>query len=102
MFDKGLFGGMFDFNNDGKMDSFERAAEFGFFMHMMDESEKSNKECKSSTSGGYGYSGFGGTTELEDALDDAGIDAYDFELMSDDERAEALSDAGYDIDDFDF
>lgn len=100
MFDKGLFGGMFDFNNDGKMDSFEKAAEFGFFMHMMDEAEKSNKESKSSTSGGYGYSGFGGTTELEDALDDAGIDAYDFELMSDDERAEALSDAGYDIDDF--
>ena len=28
--------------------------------------------------------------------------AFDFELMSDDERAEALSDAGYDIDDFDF
>ena len=100
MFDKGLFGGMFDFNNDGKMDSFERAVEFGFFMHMMDEAEKSNKKSTSSTSGGYGYSGFGGTTELEDALDDAGIDAYDFELMSDDERAEALSDAGYDIDDF--
>ena len=32
MFDKGLFGGMFDFNHDGKMDSFEKAAEFSFFM----------------------------------------------------------------------
>ena len=32
MFDKGLFGGMFDFNGDGKLDSFEKAAEFSFFM----------------------------------------------------------------------
>ena len=102
MFDKGLFGGMFDFNHDGKMDSFEKAAEFGFFMHLMDEAEKSRQESTSSISGGYGYSGSGRTTELEDALDDAGIDVFDFELMSDDERAEALSDAGYDIDDFDF
>ena len=37
MFDKGLFGGMFDFNGDGKMDSFEKAAEFSFFMEMMSE-----------------------------------------------------------------
>ena len=102
MFDKGLFGGMFDFNGDGKMDSFEKAAEFGFFMQMMDEMEKSRHESTGSKSDSYGYSGLGGTTELEDALDDAGIDAFDFELMSDDERAEALSDAGYDIDDFDF
>ncbi len=29
--DKGLFVGMFDFNNDGKIDSFEKAAEFSFF-----------------------------------------------------------------------
>ena len=102
MFDEGLFGGMFDFNGDGKLDSFEKAAEFGFFMQMMDDIEKSWQESTGSTSGGYGYSGFGGTTELEDVLDDAGIDVFDFELMSDDERAEALSDAGYDIDDFDF
>ena len=27
MSDKGLFGGLFDFNNDGKLDTFERAAE---------------------------------------------------------------------------
>ena len=38
-----FWGGMFDFNNDGKMDSFERAAEFGFFMQMMDEMEKSDR-----------------------------------------------------------
>ncbi len=44
MFDKGLFGGMFDFNNDGKMDSFEKAAEFSFFMNMMSETEKSDSD----------------------------------------------------------
>ena len=54
MFDKGLFGGMFDFNNDGKMDSFEKAAEFGFFMQMMDEMEKSRQESTGSKSGSYG------------------------------------------------
>ena len=44
MFDNGLFGGMFDFNGDGKMDSFEKAAEFSFFMNMMSETEKSSSD----------------------------------------------------------
>ena len=101
MFDKGLFGGMFDFNGDGKMDSFEKAAEFSFFVQMMEEVEKAN-ERKTESSENSGYSGTEYTTDLEDALDDAGIDPYDFELMDSDEQAEALSDAGYDIDDFDF
>ena len=58
MFDKGLFGGMFDFNNDGKMDSFEKAAEFGFFMQMMDDIEKSDKSSSISVCGE--------TTEFDD------------------------------------
>lgn len=40
----------------------------------------------------YGYSGFGVANELEDALDDAGIDSFDFELM-DDERTEVFAGA---------
>ncbi len=32
----GLFADVFDFNGDGKLDSFERAAEFGAFMQMID------------------------------------------------------------------
>lgn len=28
----GLFGDLFDFNGDGKLDAFEEAAEFGAFM----------------------------------------------------------------------
>ena len=101
MFDEGLFGGMFDFNGDGKLDSFEKAAEFSFFMQMMEEAEKTN-ESKAESSDNSGYSNAGYSADLEDALDDAGIDPYDFELMDSDEQAEALSDAGYDIDDFDF
>lgn len=39
----GLFGDLFDFNNDGKMDSFEKAAELGAFMQMI-ESDKQDEE----------------------------------------------------------
>lgn len=96
MFDKGLFGGLFDFNGDGKMDSFEKAAEFSFFMEMMSESNKTTSNTTDTFSDNFESS------DLEDALDYAGIDMLDFELMDDDERAEALADVGYDIDDFDF
>lgn len=96
MFDKGLFGGMFDFNGDGKLDSFEKAAEFSFFMEMMSESNKTTSNTTDTFSDNFESS------DLEDALDYAGIDMLDFELMDDNERAEALFDAGYDIDDFDF
>ena len=44
MFDNGLFGGMFDFNGDGKKDSFEKAAEFSFFTNMMSDIEKSDSD----------------------------------------------------------
>lgn len=81
MFDKGIFGGMFDFNNDGKLDIFEQAADFGMFMHMMEDSEKQEKAAEISA---------------------AGIDLNDLEFMDDDERREALEDAGLDPDDFDF
>ena len=96
MFDKGIFGGLFDFNGDGKLDSFEKAAEFSFFMEIMSESNKTTSNTTDTFSDNFESS------DLEDALDDAGIDMLDFELMDDDDRAEALSDAGYDIDDFDF
>lgn len=40
MSDKGLFGGLFDFNNDDELDSFEKEAEFGMFMEMIDSEKK--------------------------------------------------------------
>ena len=68
MSDKGLFGGLFDFNGDGKLDSFERAAEFGMFMQMID-------------------------SEKNDALTSAGLNPDDLEDMGYFERREALEDA---------
>ena len=71
----GLFGDLFDFNNDGKLDTFEKAAEFGAFMQMID-SEK-NAELTS-----------------------AGLDPQELSNMGYFERREALEDAGLNPDDY--
>lgn len=42
--DKGFFGGLFDFNGDGKLDSFERAADFAAFAELMDEAERNEAD----------------------------------------------------------
>ena len=60
----GIFGDLFDFNRDGKLDSFEKAAEFGAFMNMISDSQK-------------------------DEIAAAGLDADELELMDADERREA-------------
>ena len=75
MSDKGLFGGLFDFNGDGKLDSFEKAAEFGMFMQMMD-------------------------SQKNDELTTAGLNPEDLEDMGYFERREALEEAGLDPDDY--
>ena len=72
-----LFGNFFDFNNDGKLDAFEKAAEFGSFMEMLD-SLKNNE------------------------LISAGLDPEELSDMDYIERREALYDAGLDPDDYDF
>ncbi len=73
----GLFGDLFDFDGDGKMDAFEKAAEFGAFMNMVDSCQK-------------------------DELTSAGLDIDELDLMDDDERREVIEDAGLDPDDYDF
>ena len=75
MSDKGLFGGLFDFNDDGKLDSFEKAAEFGMFMQMID-------------------------SQKNDELTAAGLNPEDLEDMGYSERREALEEAGLDPDDY--
>lgn len=75
MSDKGLFGGLFDFNGDGKLDSFEKTAEFGMFMQMMDSVKN-------------------------DELISAGLDPNELEDMGYFERRAALEDAGLDPDDY--
>jgi len=100
--DKGFFGGMFDFNRDGKLDSFERAADFAAFMELTSSTDDETEEDDSSS-----FS-FDSDEELEDDDSDecdfmgTGYSRDDLELMDDDERIEILLDAGVDIDDCDF
>ncbi len=44
MLGKGLFGGFFDWNLDGKLDSFEQASDMTAFMLLMDDIKKSDNE----------------------------------------------------------
>lgn len=37
---KGIFGNLFDFNHDGKLDILEQAAEFSFLCELLDAEEK--------------------------------------------------------------
>ena len=74
MFDKGFFGDLFDFNNDGKLDMFEQAADFTAFQQMIKQAE----------------------------LEESGIALNELEFMSNNERREALEDAGLEPDDYDF
>jgi hypothetical protein len=74
----GLFGGLFDFDHDGKMGIFERAAEANFVMNMIQEDDQ--------------------RTDLETS----GLDPDELECMDEDERREALEDAGLDPDEYDF
>ena len=71
----GLFGDLFDFNRDGRLDSFERAAEFAAFMQIMD-------------------------ADKNDELTAAGLDAQQLNDMGYFERREALEEAGLDPDDY--
>lgn len=40
----GLFDKMFDFNHDGKLDSFEKAARFATFVSFMEEEKRRNSD----------------------------------------------------------
>ena len=70
----GFFGGLFDFNEDGKLDSTERAMDFFAFKKMTEDDE----------------------------IENSGLDVDELSYMDEDERREALEDAGLDPDDFDF
>lgn len=42
----GFFGNMFDFNYDGKLDGFERTADFAMFTSLMTKKKKQNWKCR--------------------------------------------------------
>jgi hypothetical protein len=88
---KNSFDRMFDWNDDGKLDSFEQANQFEFEQRMLEEDSVDDDE-----------------DDDEDDDDDdldlylAGLDRFDLEMMDEDERREALEDAGLDPGDYDF
>jgi hypothetical protein len=86
----GLFGGLFDFNRDGKMDSFEKAAEFATFARMMDSIEAKKGSVEFNLNGN------------DDELEMMGLNRDELVFMDEEERREALEDAGLDPDDYDF
>ena len=84
---KNSFDRMFDWNDDGKLDSFEQANQFEFEQRMLEEDSVDDDE-----------------DDDDDDLDLylAGLDRFDLEMMDEDERREALEDAGLDPGDYDF
>ena len=71
----GIFGNLFDFNHDGKLDPMEQGAELGFFMQMMNAAK-------------------------QEELTNAGINPQDLEQMGYYERRETLLNAGLNPDDY--
>ena len=80
------FDKMFDFNRDGKLDSWERAAQFQFMDEMMKDDEKSILD----------------DDDEIDAFAAAGIDNDQLDFKDPDAGREVLEDAGLDPDEFDF
>lgn len=83
---KNGFDRMFDWNDDGKLDSFEQANQFEFEQRMLEKDSVDDDEDDDD--------------DLD--LDLAGLDRFDLEMMDEDERREALEDAGLDPGDYDF
>ena len=40
----GILGDLFDFNNDGKLDAFEKAAELGMLMQIIESEEQEEED----------------------------------------------------------
>lgn len=93
---KSIFGKMFDFNHDGKLDNFEKSAAFATFMSMLEE-EKKNKVEKSDVSLSDDEN-----EDIETELEAEGLDYDELSFMDEDERNEILEDCGLDPDDYDF
>lgn len=93
---KGLFGSMFDFNRDGEMSIFERAAEFAFVSDLMKEEAKAAEAAGELEEYSDEYEGKVLELEME------GLDIDELKFMDEFERRETIENAGLDPDDYDF
>ena len=89
MFEKGLFGGLFDFNNDGKLDSFEQAAEFATVMHFAEESQKQSDNSNYSSGNFYSYTDDTDETEHTDESPDNDSSDSSNEILSNQKERES-------------
>lgn len=92
---KGLLDNMFDFNHDGKLGFFEKAAKRKFINNMMEDSKKKSEPETYQYSSGY-------TDYDRTELEMSGLDPEELEFMDSQERREILEDAGLDPDEYDF
>lgn len=76
----GIFGSLFDFNGDGKLDALEQGMEFMAFQQIIG----------------------GGSGDEIDTLETAGLSYEELLYMNEDERREVLEAADLDPDNFDF
>ena len=102
MFDKGFFENLFDFNRDGKLDSFERAADFAAFASLVSENDDNEEATSEITDKKATFGDFSDDDFLEDDLLEDDLDYDELSYMDEDEKNELLEDAGLDPDDFDF
>ena len=72
---KNSFDRMFDWNDDGKLNSFEQANQFEFEQRMLEEDSVDDDEDDDDD-------------DLD--LDLAGLDRFDLEMMDEDERRESI------------
>jgi hypothetical protein len=90
--DKGFFNGLFDFNNDGKLDAFERAADFAAFQELVSDNEETDtSDFEQDT-----------FTDESDEILASDLDYDELEYMDEDERNDLLEEMGLDPEDYDF
>ena len=77
-----LYDSDFDFDGDGELDGYESAVMDDVIFGDGADSEENY--------------------EMEDELEEAGLDSLELECMDEDERREAIEDAGFDPDDYNF
>lgn len=92
---KGLLDNMFDFDHDGKLGFFEKAAKRQFINNMMEDNKKKSEPETYQYSSGY-------TDYDRTELEMSGLDPEELEFMDPEERRETLEDAGLDPDEYDF
>lgn len=105
MFDKGFFGGLFDFDGNGNLDFFEQAADMAAFATMMEEDDE---DSDNDSYYDYDDDDFTESSDSDFSLEDdddfegTGYSYNELKEMNDFDRFFAFNDVGLDVNDYDF